>query len=139
MSILVVGGHERMEKDYLELGKKSGFKTKVCTKKANKLASSIGNPDAVVILTSTVSHKICNIVEMKAKKQSGFKTKVCTKKANKLASSIGNPDAVVILTSTVSHKICNIVEMKAKKQSIPIFRKKSSSKSAFSEQRKLIS
>lgn len=70
MSILVVGGHERMEKDYLEMGKKLGFKTKVCTKKANKLASSIGNPDAVVILTSTVSHKICNIVEMKAKKQS---------------------------------------------------------------------
>ena len=83
MSILVVGGHERMEKDYLEMGKKLGFKTKVCTKKANKLASSIGNPDAVVILTSTVSHKICNIVEMKAK--------------------------------------------------IPIFRKKSSSKSAFTE------
>lgn len=86
MSILVVGGHERMEKDYLEMGKKLGFKTKVCTKKANKLANSIGNPDAVVILTSTVSHKICNIVEMKAKKQS-----------------------------------------------IPIFRKKSSSKSAFTE------
>lgn len=86
MSLLVVGGHERMEKDYLEIGKKCGFKTKVCTKKANKLTNSIGNPDAIIILTSTVSHKISNIVEIKAKKQS-----------------------------------------------IPVFRKKSSSKSAFSQ------
>ncbi|TQQ84716.1 DUF2325 domain-containing protein [Peptacetobacter hominis] len=69
MSLLVVGGHERMEKDYLEIGKISGFKTKVCTKKANKLAVSIGNPDAIIILTSTVSHKICSIVESKAKKK----------------------------------------------------------------------
>jgi len=69
MNLLVIGGHERMERDYMQLGKKNGFKTKVYTTASSKLSKSIGNPDAVVILTSTVSHKMCRIVESKAKKQ----------------------------------------------------------------------
>ncbi|HBH0860700.1 TPA: DUF2325 domain-containing protein, partial [Clostridioides difficile] len=49
--------------------KKKGYKTKVYTTMSSKLNNSIGRPDAVVILTSTVSHKMSRTVESQAKKQ----------------------------------------------------------------------
>lgn len=69
MNLLVIGGHERMEKDYMVMAKKKGYKTKVYTTMSSKLNNSIGRPDAVVILTSTVSHKMSRTVESQAKKQ----------------------------------------------------------------------
>lgn len=69
MNLLVIGGHERMERDYLQMAKASGYKTKIYTTASSKLSKTIGNPDAVVIFTSTVSHKMCRMVESKAKKQ----------------------------------------------------------------------
>lgn len=70
MSLLVIGGHERMEKDYYKLAKSKGYKTKVYTTMSSKVKNSIGSPDAIVILTSTVSHKMTKIVESHAKKMS---------------------------------------------------------------------
>lgn len=68
MSLLVIGGHERMEKDYYKLAKNRGYKTKVYTTMSSQVKNSIGSPDAIVIMTSTVSHKLSRIVEMQAKK-----------------------------------------------------------------------
>lgn len=70
MSLLVIGGHERMEKDYYNLAKNRGYKTKVYTTMSSKVKNSIGSPDAIVIFTSTVSHKMTKIVESQAKKMS---------------------------------------------------------------------
>ena len=69
MSLVVIGGHERMEKDYLNLAKNRGYKTKVYTTMCSKVKNSIGSPDAIVIFTSTVSHKMARLVESQAKKQ----------------------------------------------------------------------
>lgn len=68
MTLVVVGGHERMEKDYIFMAKKNGYKTKVFTTMSSKLNNSIGKPDAIVILTSTVSHKMTGIAESQAEK-----------------------------------------------------------------------
>ena len=68
MSLLVIGGHERMEKDYYKLAKSRGYKTKVYTTMSSQVKNSIGSPDAIVILTSTVSHKLTRIVESQARK-----------------------------------------------------------------------
>ena len=68
MSLLVIGGHERMEKDYYKLAKNRGYKTKVYTTMSSQVKNSIGSPDAIVIMTSTVSHKLSRIVESQAKK-----------------------------------------------------------------------
>lgn len=68
MSLLVIGGHERMEKDYYNIAKKRGYKTKVYTTMSSQVKNSIGSPDAIVIFTSTVSHKLSKIVEQQAKK-----------------------------------------------------------------------
>ena len=56
MSLVVVGGNERMKRDYIQLAKNRGYK-------------AIGSPDAIVIFTSTVSHKLMASVETQAKKQ----------------------------------------------------------------------
>lgn len=68
MNLVVVGGHERMEKDYINIGKQKGYKTKVFTTMSSKFNNSIGRPDAIVIFTSAVSHKMTSIAENQAKK-----------------------------------------------------------------------
>lgn len=68
MSLLVIGGHERMERDYKNLAKNRGYKTKIYTTMSSQAKKSIGSPDAIVIFTSTVSHKLTKIVEAQAKK-----------------------------------------------------------------------
>lgn len=57
MSIVIVGGHERMERQYTELCKKHGCKSKVFCKYQTGMESRIGNPDLLIVFTHTVSHK----------------------------------------------------------------------------------
>ena len=58
MSIVVIGGNERMESCYKSIAKSFGYKTK-----------SIGKPDAIIIFTSTVSHKMTMKAEEEARRQ----------------------------------------------------------------------
>ncbi|TYQ18108.1 UNVERIFIED_CONTAM: uncharacterized protein DUF2325 [Acetivibrio alkalicellulosi] len=70
MSIVLIGGHERMEEDYKVIANKHGHKVKVFTKLPARFNKSIGEPDAIVLFTSTVSHKmvITAVKEAKRKK-----------------------------------------------------------------------
>jgi len=69
MSIVVYGGHDRMEHIYQEEAKKLGIKVKVHTYGRNDLKKTVGNSDAVLILVDTVSHKIATTVSKEAKKK----------------------------------------------------------------------
>ena len=69
MSIVVLGGHERMERDYINIGKKYGCKIKIFTKMQGDLSKRIGNPDYVVMFTDVVSHKIVNTANKVLKKK----------------------------------------------------------------------
>lgn len=69
MSLVVVGGNERMKKDYIQLAKNRGYKAKVVLNMSSRVKNSLGSPDAVVILTSTVSHKLMSSVQGQAKKK----------------------------------------------------------------------
>lgn len=65
MSVVIIGGHERMENRYKEICKKYNHKSKVFTKMKSDLGSQIGCPDLVILFTSTVSHKMvrCAVAE----------------------------------------------------------------------------
>ena len=65
MSVVIIGGHERMENRYQEICKKYNHKSKVFTKMKSDLGSQIGSPDLVILFTSTVSHKMvrCAVAE----------------------------------------------------------------------------
>lgn len=69
MSIVVIGGNERMESCYKSIAKSFGYKTKIYTKMSRKMSKSIGSPDAIIIFTSTVSHKMTMKAEEEARRQ----------------------------------------------------------------------
>ncbi len=68
MSIVIIGGNERMERRYLDTCKEYGCKGKVFTKMKGELKSKIGSPDLIIMFTNTVSHKMVNCANCEAKK-----------------------------------------------------------------------
>ncbi|WP_058485735.1 DUF2325 domain-containing protein [Defluviitalea phaphyphila] len=68
MSIVIIGGNERMECKYKEICKRHNCKVKVFTKVSGSLRSKIGNPDLIILFTSTVSHKMVRCAVAEAEK-----------------------------------------------------------------------
>ena len=69
MSILILGGHECMEKEYKSMIKKKGYKTKIYTTMPSGLKKRIGNPDAIILFMSTISHSMAEMALKDAKKK----------------------------------------------------------------------
>ena len=57
MSVVIVGGNERMNRQYIDLCKSYKCKAKVFMKGSNGI-KGMGVPDLLVLFTSTVSHKM---------------------------------------------------------------------------------
>ena len=58
MSIVIVGGHDRMVSQYKKICKDFKCKAKVFTQMSANLSGQIGSPDLIVLFTNTVSHKM---------------------------------------------------------------------------------
>jgi hypothetical protein len=69
MSFVLIGGHDRMYREYIQIGREQGHKIKVFTQLPARFAKSIGLPDAILIFTSTISHKMMFIAEREAKRK----------------------------------------------------------------------
>lgn len=65
MSIVIIGGHDRMVHQYRKICQNHNCKAKIFTQMPSKLGKQIGNPDLIVLFTNTVSHKMvkCAIEE----------------------------------------------------------------------------
>ena len=57
MSVVIIGGNECMVRQYKDLCRKYQCDAKVIPKKQSSL-KGLGNPDLLVLFTSTVSHKL---------------------------------------------------------------------------------
>lgn len=57
MCVALIGGMDRLERNYISEAEKFGVDLKVFTKSESEMASKIRNVDAVVIFTNKVSHK----------------------------------------------------------------------------------
>ncbi len=68
MSVVIVGGHDRMHCQYKEICKKYGCKCKVFTQCPADFKKQIGTPDMMVIFTRTVAHKMVNAASQQAEK-----------------------------------------------------------------------
>ncbi len=68
MSVVIIGGNERMERQYQQICKSYGYKAKVFTKEAGSLKRKIGTPDLLIVFTNTVSHSMTNCALQEAKK-----------------------------------------------------------------------
>jgi glutamate synthase domain-containing protein 2 len=58
MSIVIVGGHDRMVCTYREICKKHKCKAKVFTQMPANFKTMVGKPDLLILFTNTVSHKM---------------------------------------------------------------------------------
>ena len=58
MSVVIVGGHDRMVAQYKKICKSYKCKVKVFTHMGADFNKQIGCPDLLVLFTNTVSHKM---------------------------------------------------------------------------------
>lgn len=68
MSIVIVGGNERMACQYEDICRAHGYKAKVFTKEQGALKKKLGCPDLMVLFTGTVSHKMVVSASQEAKR-----------------------------------------------------------------------
>ena len=68
MSVVIVGGHDRMNCKYKEICKKHGYKCKVFTQCPANFKGQIGSPDMIIVFTQTVSHKMLRQAVSQAEK-----------------------------------------------------------------------
>ena len=68
MSIVIIGGNERMVCQYESICKSKGCKAKVFAKKQGALKKSLGCPDLIIFFTNTVSHKMVESASQEAKR-----------------------------------------------------------------------
>lgn len=67
MCAALVGGMDRLKREYIDAAKQGGVKLKVFTGKENRVASQIGSCGLVIVFTNKVSHKARNEVAAHAK------------------------------------------------------------------------
>lgn len=58
MSVVIIGGHDRMVCQYKKICKNFHCKAKVFTQMTAGMDKQIGSPDLLVLFTNTVSHKM---------------------------------------------------------------------------------
>ena len=65
MSVVIIGGHDRMVCEYKKICKTYNCKAKIFTQMSAKMRNQIGCPDLIVLFTNTVSHKMvrCAVAE----------------------------------------------------------------------------
>ena len=68
MSVVVIGGHDRMVSQYKKICKMYRCKAKIFTQMSAQLRNQIGSPDLIVLFTNTVSHKMVRCAVAEAEK-----------------------------------------------------------------------
>ena len=86
MSIVIVGGNERMVCQYEDICKGYGCKAKVFAKEKGAMKKKIGAPDLMILFTGTVSHKMVNCAVEEAKKKSIPKLASTSKNTSKFGT-----------------------------------------------------
>ena len=94
MSVVIVGGNERMANQYETICKEHGFKAEVFTKENGSLRKKMGYPDLLILFISTVSHKMVLSVTQEAKKNCIPVTKIHTSSATALRAALTEYRAV---------------------------------------------
>ena len=68
MSVVIIGGNERMVCQYEKLCEDYGCTAKVFAKERSGFKKKIGSPDLMILFTNTVSHKMVTSAVAEAKR-----------------------------------------------------------------------
>lgn len=69
LSIVIVGGHDRMAGQYRKVCKNYRCTAKVFTQMSASMDKQVGSPDLLILFTNTVSHKMVKTALDEAKKK----------------------------------------------------------------------
>ena len=86
MSVVIVGGHDRMVREYEKICKRHKCKSKIFTQMPANMKNMIGKPDLIVLFTSTVSHKMIHCAVNEAEKCNASVVRSHTSSASALDS-----------------------------------------------------
>lgn len=86
MSVVVVGGNDRMATRYKDIFKAYNCKAKVFTQMPSDFDNKLGTPDLMVVFTNTCSHKMAMQVNQKSRKHDIPVARVHCASANALKS-----------------------------------------------------
>lgn len=84
MSVVIIGGHDRMVCQYKKICKEYRCKAKVFTQMSGSLKDQIGTPDLIVVFTNTVSHKMAKCALVEAEKNQAEIVRCHTSSSNAL-------------------------------------------------------
>jgi len=68
MSVVIIGGNDRMQRGYCETCARYGCKAKIFMDNKGVIRKKIGSPDLLILFTSTVSHKLVESAVSEAKR-----------------------------------------------------------------------
>lgn len=68
MSVTLIGGMDRLRRDYEGIAGQYGIDLTVCTGKESCLVDKMGTPDVTVLLTDMLSHNARDVVLQKTKR-----------------------------------------------------------------------
>lgn len=90
MSVVIVGGHDRMVCQYKKICEKYHCKAKVFTQMTVKLGNKIGSPDLIILFTNTVSHKMARCAVAEAEKTNSTVVRCHSSSGNALHEVLKN-------------------------------------------------
>ena len=90
MSVVIIGGHDRMVWQYKKICKQFNCKAKVFTQMSASLGKQIGSPDVIVLFTNTVSHKMVRCAVEEAERCNADVIRCHTSSKNALEEILGN-------------------------------------------------
>lgn len=90
MSIVIVGGHDRMVCQYKKICKGYKCKAKIFTQMSANLSEKIGSPDLLILFTNTVSHKMVHCAVTEASKCNAAIVRSHTSSGNALKEILEN-------------------------------------------------
>ena len=61
MCVTLIGGMDRLKKDYMAAAEQGGHSLKFITRNERNFVDKIGNPDALIVFTNKISHESRNI------------------------------------------------------------------------------
>lgn len=89
MSIVIIGGHDRMVCQYKKICKNYNCRAKVFTQMPAGMDKKIGRPDLLVLFTNTVSHKMAKCAVEEAKRSDIEIIRCHTSSGSALADILG--------------------------------------------------
>lgn len=84
MSVVIVGGHDRMVCQYKKICKQYRCKAKIFTHMPAQMSNQIGSPDVMILFTNTVSHKMIKCAVAEAEKNNAEIIRCHTSSGNAL-------------------------------------------------------